>query len=392
MRRVLNPRMRLAFARGEASSAGGKAEDRGHPHLGRLRTALAATVASWPSRRPSKAVPVQLQLEWIAGLPRTWHLGLDRGPSGGRGGLPPSAAGPRSRGSSLAIVASILARGSTRCQDRKSPSPRGRHVERRRTVAATNGVRLRPSPCSPLIVPPTRTCGKDPWPPGASAARPPIVKVQKRLDVELPMTPVAEQRRRDLPAFQHVVVAEARKAGENFRRNGDVLNHGHRPAWPLHGDTRAAGSLWASRQNGEFPPGRKHLPAHEGRPGCCWHISSTSRWTRSRTFGRVVGLGDSTRSTASVSAGDQQVEADFALPGDAEVAAIHQVAGRRLVGRISADGPRLPSPGSRTAAAQRRTEMLGQRQRDHVASVHGNQGQRLAPSTKSPAGSRNSPR
>ena len=69
----------------------------------------------------------------------------------------------------------------------------------------------------------------------------------------------------------------------------------------------------------------------------CWKTSSTSRCVRWRTS-TGSSPSYSTSSRASVSAGIKHIEADFAFPGEAHVAAVHQVAGRRLRGQDFAEG------------------------------------------------------
>ena len=59
------PRMRLAFARGEASSRGRDAEDRAHAELRRLRAALAAAIARRHGVAHPRRLPVQLQFDEV---------------------------------------------------------------------------------------------------------------------------------------------------------------------------------------------------------------------------------------------------------------------------------------------------------------------------------------
>ena len=161
-----------------------------------------------------------------------------------------------------------------------------------------------------------------------------IVEVQERLEAQLSLARVAKQRSGDLPPLQHVLHADEER-GERFRRDGHVFEHGRRPARPLDAVKQRLRRGPAARTN-RCRPGRRP----SGAPAAsrfCWKMSSTMPCVRRRTS-TGSSPSYSTRSRASVSAGIKTFEADFAFAGETHVAAVHQVARRRLRRQDLADG------------------------------------------------------
>ena len=60
-----------------------------------------------------------------------------------------------------------------------------------------------------------------------------VGQVEKRLDVQLPLAGVAEQRGGHLVPLQHVLHPH-QEIGQHLRRHGHVFDDRHRPARPLH--------------------------------------------------------------------------------------------------------------------------------------------------------------
>ena len=216
-----------------------------------------------------------------------------------------------------------------------------------------NAVRLRPQACSPLIAAAdgehllVEVVGQPPHPLDVVRVR----QIEERLEVQLPVAGVAEQRGGHLVPLQHVLhpheeVGQAPPAARPCPRRpapaGSGPSRDTAPAAPCRPGARTAPSRRAS----------KACRAPNASRRCC-QSSSTSRCSRSRTSSGS-SPSCSTSSTASVSGGNQLVETRLGLAGEAQVPAVHQVAGRGLA-RQDLRAPRgRPSPGSRTAAAPRR--------------------------------------
>ena len=152
-----------------------------------------------------------------------------------------------------------------------------------------------------------------------------IVQIEERLDVQLPVAGMAQQRCRDLPAFEHVLRSH-QEVGKNFRRDRHVLDHRHRAAAALEPIQQRHGPIrQVQEQLGLFLV--EGLAAAEGQSGLLLHAFDQTPHLVAH-FLRFVAFELDQHGRFGLGR-NQQIEADFALPHQAQMAAIHQIASGR---------------------------------------------------------------
>ena len=143
-----------------------------------------------------------------------------------------------------------------------------------------------------------------------------------------------------------------RNSGSASGGNGHVLDHRHRPASIPPSDAAPAESARPIARTDSISAGSNAGRAPNASRRSC-QISSTRRCSRSRTSARLIAVLLDQQHRLRL-ARNQQVEPHVGVAGEAQVAAVQQVAGGRPVRQNRQHRPGRLLQASRTATAPRR--------------------------------------
>ena len=176
-------------------------------------------------------------------------------------------------------------------------------------------------------------------------------QIEKRLNVELALAGVAEERGRHLVALQHVLHPHE-EIGQHVRATRPCLRRSAPGGSAPSPDTTPAAPCRPGARTA--PSRRPRRPAARRTPAASAATArSTRRCSRLAHFQRIVAVLLDQQHGLGLG-GNQLVETRLGLAGKAQVAAVHQVAGRRAARQGCRARRGRPSPGCRTTAAPRR--------------------------------------
>ena len=156
-----------------------------------------------------------------------------------------------------------------------------------------------------------------------------VVQVEEGLDVQLPMAGMTKQRCRDLPPFEHILRSHE-EIGEDIGRDRHVLDHGHRAAGALEPIQERHGPIGQVEEQLRLLL-VEGLAAAKGQPGLLLDAFDQTSHLVAHVL-RLIALELDEHGRFGLG-GNQQIEADLALPHQAQMATIHQVASSRAPGK-----------------------------------------------------------